>query len=235
MRTPLIRRRQLLQPLEIAGDQRFLLRPAPPFEPPLDHDRIGDVCDPYVDPDSDNDGHSDSVDNCPDLANPTQVDADNDGLGDACDPFTDSDSDGLVDAEDNCPAVANVDQADFDSDGTGDACDSTPNGDDADGDNVADLVDNCPNAANTDQADNDNDGTGNVCLLERAIPTKAIGRKLAKLNRPGKFWLTAVSRFGKAQIVTHDLIGQEGDVLVFVCDMSAVEELQAHVETGGED
>ena len=33
---------------------------------------------------------------------------------------------------------------------------------------------------------------------------------------PGRFWLTAVTRFGKAQIVTSDMVGQEGDVLVFV-------------------
>lgn len=79
------------------------------------------------------------------------------------------------------------------------------------------------------------DGTGSVCLIERAIPTKAIGRKLSKLNVPGSFWLTAVSRFGKAQIVTHDFIGQEGDVLVFVADMNAIAELEAHIETGGED
>jgi trk system potassium uptake protein TrkA len=79
------------------------------------------------------------------------------------------------------------------------------------------------------------DGTGNVCLVERTIPAKAVGRKLSKLNHPGKFWLTAVSRFGKAQIVTHDLIGQEGDILVFVSDMNAVEELQAHIEAGGDD
>jgi Trk K+ transport system NAD-binding subunit len=70
--------------------------------------------------------------------------------------------------------------------------------------------------------------------VERTIPAKAIGQKLAKLNRPGRFWLTAVTRFGKAQVVTSDLIGQEGDVLVFVSDMDALEELQKHIESGGD-
>jgi trk system potassium uptake protein TrkA len=79
------------------------------------------------------------------------------------------------------------------------------------------------------------DATGNVGLVERAIPPKAIGRKLSKLNVPGRFWLTAVSRFGKAQIVTSDLVGQEGDVLVFVTDMGALDELQEHIESGGGD
>ena len=79
------------------------------------------------------------------------------------------------------------------------------------------------------------DPTGRIGLVERTIPTKAVGQKLAKLNRPGRFWLTAVTRFGKAQVVTADLIGQEGDVLVFVSEMDALEELQKHIESGGGD
>ncbi len=51
---------------------------------------------------------------------------------------------------------------------------------------------------------------------------------------PGRFWLTAVSRFGKAQIVTSDMVGQEGDVLTFVTAMDAIDELQAHIDAGGD-
>lgn len=47
--------------------------------------------------DSDGDGFSDTLDNCPGVANPSQADFDNDGLGDACD--ADDDNDGLSDAE----------------------------------------------------------------------------------------------------------------------------------------
>jgi len=79
------------------------------------------------------------------------------------------------------------------------------------------------------------DATGTIGLVERPIAVKAIGRKLAKLNVPGRFWLTGVTRFGKAQIVTHDLVGQEGDVLVFVSQLDALDELEAHLESGGED
>jgi trk system potassium uptake protein TrkA len=78
------------------------------------------------------------------------------------------------------------------------------------------------------------DGTGRIVLVERMISTKAVGQKLAKLNQPGRFWLTAVSRFGKAQIVTSDLVGQEGDMLVFVTDIDALDDLQAHIDAGGE-
>jgi trk system potassium uptake protein TrkA len=77
------------------------------------------------------------------------------------------------------------------------------------------------------------DATGTIGLVERPISVKAIGRKLSKLNVPGRFWLTGVTRFGKAQIVTHDLVGQEGDVLVFVSQLDALDELEAHIEAGG--
>ena len=79
------------------------------------------------------------------------------------------------------------------------------------------------------------DPTGTIGLIEREIPPKAVGRKLSHLNRPGRFWLTAVTRFGKAQIVTSDMVGQQGDVLVFVSEVAAIDELQAHIEAGGED
>jgi hypothetical protein len=58
--------------------------------------------------DADADGVSDDVDNCPTIANQSQLDADEDGVGDACD---------------NCVSVPNSDQVDEDGDGAGDACD----------------------------------------------------------------------------------------------------------------
>ena len=39
-------------------------------------------------PDTDGDGTCDQIDNCPLVANPTQLDSDGDGVGDACDPCT---------------------------------------------------------------------------------------------------------------------------------------------------
>jgi trk system potassium uptake protein TrkA len=75
------------------------------------------------------------------------------------------------------------------------------------------------------------DPSGKVCLVERPIPTGAVGKKLGILNLPGRFWLTAVSRLGKAQIVTSDLVGQEGDVLHFVADIGALDELQGHLDS----
>lgn len=60
-------------------------------------DGRGDVCDP----DDDNDGASDDVDNCSWLAN-DQADLDDDGFGDACDE--DPDGDGFF-IGDQCPRV----------------------------------------------------------------------------------------------------------------------------------
>jgi len=65
---------------------------------------------PVVDEDAD--GVADGLDNCPDVANPSQVDDDRDGIGDACD---------------NCPLVANHSQDHIgDADAVGDACDPHP-------------------------------------------------------------------------------------------------------------
>ncbi len=51
--------------------------------------------------DSDGDGVSDTIDNCPSVPNPSQSDIDGDGIGDACD--TDNDNDGDPDVTDCAP------------------------------------------------------------------------------------------------------------------------------------
>ena len=50
--------------------------------------------------DSDGDGLTDNVDNCPSISNADQADFDNDDLGDICDP--DIDNDGILNADDLC-------------------------------------------------------------------------------------------------------------------------------------
>ena len=133
-----------------------------------DGDGLGDNTDPCpYDPDNDedNDGVCGDVDNCPDVANSTQVDSDEDDIGDACD---------------NCPLFFNPDQADRDRDGVGDVCDPdndndgvmdiedncpltyNPNQDDFDEDVVGDACDNCPKVSNPAQDDNDGDGLGDA-------------------------------------------------------------------------
>ena len=130
--------------------------------------------------DSDGDGIQDDVDNCPNIANPNQVDIDSDGIGDACDlcpsdPANtcdpgDVDGDGIQNTADNCPGKANANQTDSDSDGMGDACDYCPNDatnacdpGDVDGDGIQNATDNCPGKANLGQEDTDSDGMGDAC------------------------------------------------------------------------
>lgn len=84
--------------------------------------RAGWFYRPFVD--SDNDGVSDVLDNCPSVPNEDQANSDgaNDG-GDACDD--DDDNDGIPDENpDNCRTVSNTDQTDSDGDGVGNACDN---------------------------------------------------------------------------------------------------------------
>ncbi len=112
--------------------------------------------------DSDGDGIVDSLDNCPNHINPTQLDVDEDGLGDHCD--TDRDGDTIFNANDNCPEHFNPDQSDQDNDGLGDACEGTG---DVDDDGIEDAVDNCPLNFNPTQLDADEDGFGDHCDPDR--------------------------------------------------------------------
>jgi len=97
-----------------------------------------------VDPsDMDGDGIGDACDNCPQVPNPSQLDADSDGVGDLCD--LDADDDGILGTADNCVLVSN------------------PGQDDGDGDGIGDVCDNCATVANAQQADQDYDGVGDTC------------------------------------------------------------------------
>ena len=131
-----------------------------------------------VDEDSDGDGITNNLDNCPSTANADQLDTDGDGIGDVCDNAptvananqldtdgdgvgdvsdTDDDGDGVLDTQDAFPLDAS-ESADTDGDGIGDSADT-----DLDNDGALDAVDNCLYTPNADQLDTDADGIGNVC------------------------------------------------------------------------
>jgi len=76
------------------------------------------------DPDLDYDSIPNACDNCPTVANLSQLDSDFNLIGDACQD--DADGDGVWDYLDNCPHVANPLQANFDFDLIGDACETSP-------------------------------------------------------------------------------------------------------------
>jgi len=81
------------------------------------------------------------------------------------------------------------------------------------------------------------DPSGKIGLVELALPDAWAGRNLDDLDEPGRYWLVGLTRFGSAQLTTHGVIGQDGDILHFMAAMDAVDELRgrldADVATGG--
>ena len=78
------------------------------------------------------------------------------------------------------------------------------------------------------------DPSAKVSLVERTLPASWGGKKLAGLNEPGRFLLAAVTRLGTAQVVGTKLVGQEGDVLHFIVDVTAIDALRERLEHGPE-
>jgi len=130
-----------------------------------------------TEPDTDNDGISDNLDNCPHTFNPEQQDVDQDGIGDVCD---------------NCVITFNPEQQDSDEDGFGDVCDncietSNPNQLDSDEDGVGDICDNCINTSNPEQSDQNNNGIGDSCEvndIQGGVVPKKVNCKKSKGNVP---------------------------------------------------
>ena len=55
--------------------------------------------------------------------------------------------------------------------------------------------------------------TGQVVLVERGLPPSWAGRRLSDLSTGATARLVAVTRAGKAQLPTDELVGQEGDIV----------------------
>ncbi len=78
------------------------------------------------------------------------------------------------------------------------------------------------------------DPSGKVCLIDLPLPAGWAGRKLSPLSEPGMFWLVAITRLGTAQVTRPDAIGQEGDILHFAADVSALDTVRTRLANAGE-
>ncbi len=141
----------------------------------------GDLLADCIDPDVDNDGVPNELDNCRLVPNDDQNNNDFEleessaVMGDACDD--DDDNDKIPDLIDVCPLVPDPDQLDSDHDRKGDLCDCDADGDGLDNTAMLDMAgrkcpnpgsaaDNCPLVANEDQKDTDRDKIGDACDCE---------------------------------------------------------------------
>ncbi len=137
----------------------------------LETDYDGDGCnDDLEDPDDDNDGKHDNLDNCPKgimVWTVLTVDVDEDGCRDI-DEDLDDDNDGVNDSEDLYP-LDPLEWADSDSDSYPDNSDAFPNDptewSDYDSDGTGDNSDIFP-FDGTEWADHDGDGTGDNADLD---------------------------------------------------------------------
>ena len=120
--------------------------------------------------DTDGDGFADGADNCPQVANATQLDTDNDGIGDACEagPCCSGHIGGGCEIPECQTAVCAFDAyccntawdsccAQHARQMFAEDCACGAPTTDNDGDGVANAVDNCPGVANPDQLDADAD------------------------------------------------------------------------------
>ena len=76
------------------------------------------------------------------------------------------------------------------------------------------------------------DAGGRGCLVERPLPATWAGKKLGGLNEPGAFVVSAMTRLGTARVATPDVVGQEGDLLYFMAEVSALDTLRERLDGG---
>jgi len=79
-----------------------------------------------------------------------------------------------------------------------------------------------PSAVETEWSD----PTGTVALIERRLPERWAGKRLADLSVPGEVTLVSVTRAGVVRLDFTDLVGQDGDVLHLVATDDALERFQ---------
>ncbi|MGD0882902.1 MAG: TrkA family potassium uptake protein [Acidimicrobiales bacterium] len=73
------------------------------------------------------------------------------------------------------------------------------------------------------------DPTGGISLVERHLPERWAGKRLAELSVPGEVTLVSVTRSGTVRLDVTDLVGQDGDVLHVVVTEKALHRFEARL------
>jgi trk system potassium uptake protein TrkA len=82
-----------------------------------------------------------------------------------------------------------------------------------------------PNAVESEWTDS----TGTLSLVERELPERWAGKRLADLSVPGEVTVVAVTRAGVVRLDLGDLVGQDGDVLHLMVTDSALEKFNTRL------
>lgn len=73
------------------------------------------------------------------------------------------------------------------------------------------------------------DPTGTLSLVERELPERWAGKRLADVSVPGAMTVVAVTRAGVARLDFSELVGQDGDVLHVMVTDKALDALNARL------
>jgi trk system potassium uptake protein TrkA len=73
------------------------------------------------------------------------------------------------------------------------------------------------------------DPTGGIALIERHLPERWAGKRLAELTVPGEVTLVSVTRAGAVRLDFADLVGQDGDVLHLMVTDEALARFQSRL------
>jgi trk system potassium uptake protein TrkA len=77
------------------------------------------------------------------------------------------------------------------------------------------------------------DATGTVSLIERSLPDQWAGRRLGELEERERLRIVAIARGGEAQLVTPELVAQDGDVVYIAAHRDALSDLWDRLTPGG--
>jgi trk system potassium uptake protein TrkA len=73
------------------------------------------------------------------------------------------------------------------------------------------------------------DPTGTLSLVERELPERWAGKRLADLGRPGEVTVVAVTRAGVPRLDFDELVGQDGDIVHLMVTTAALGRFNARL------